>query len=389
MKNYFTIIASFIIMLCLGSLYAWSVIANELVKDYGFTIGQAQLIFGVLIAVFPLTMVFVGQLDQKLPHKYLGMISGILFLSGYLLAGLSQGNVILILLGIGLLGGMATGFGYWVALNASVRWFPEKKGLVTGIATAGFGLGAMVMSLVIEYLLNQDFLIFDILKLFALSYGSIVIGMSFLIYQNPITIDAKYDQLKMSMVIRTRLFQKLFFGLSLGTFAGLLIIGSLKLIGSELGVSLEVLILSVSLFAIANFSGRLVWGFVSDYIGASLSIFLALLVQGVFIFLLNVMDHSDFSFLVVVVLIGFGFGGNFVLFAKETAHVYGIQNLGLIYPFVFLGKTVAGITGPLAGGFLYGVSSSFYYPILFAGAISLLGSLLFLHHFLTSRKLSG
>ncbi|MGY6521279.1 MAG: MFS transporter [Mongoliitalea sp.] len=389
MKNYFTIVASFVIMLCLGSLYAWSVIANELVKDYGFSIGQAQLIFGVLIAVFPLTMVFVGQLDQKLPHKYFGVISGILFLFGYMLAGLSQGNFFLILIGIGLLGGMATGFGYWVALNASVRWFPEKKGLVTGIATAGFGLGAMVMSLVIEYLLNQDFLIFDILKLFALSYGSIVIGMSFLIYQNPIKVDAKSDQLKVSMVIRTSLFQKLFFGLSLGTFAGLLIIGSLKLIGSELGVSLQVLILSVSLFAVANFSGRLIWGFVSDYIGASLSIFLALLVQGVSIFLLSFIDHNDFSFLVVVVLIGFGFGGNFVLFAKETAHVYGIQNLGLIYPFVFLGKTVAGITGPLAGGFLYELSSSFYYPILLASVISIMGSLLFLHHFLTSRKLSG
>ncbi|UJP64837.1 MFS transporter [Mongoliitalea daihaiensis] len=389
MKNYFTIIASFVIMLCLGSLYAWSVIANELVKDYGFTIGQAQLIFGVLIAVFPLTMVFVGQLDQKLSHKYLGVLSGVLFLFGYLTGGLSQGNFFLVLIGIGFFGGMATGFGYWVALNASVRWFPEKKGLVTGIATAGFGLGAMVMSLVIEYLLNQGFLIFDILILFALSYGSIVIGMSFLIYQNPIKTDAQMEQLKVAMVIRTRLFQKLFFGLSLGTFAGLLIIGSLKLIGSEQGVSLQVLVLSVSLFAIANFLGRLVWGFVSDYIGASLSIFLALLVQGISIFFLNFMEHSDFSFLIVVLLIGFGFGGNFVLFAKETAHVYGIQNLGLIYPFVFLGKTLAGISGPLVGGFLYDLSASFYYPIMFASAISVIGSLLFLHHYLTSRRLSG
>ena len=384
MKKYFTIIASFFIMLCLGSLYAWSVIANELVQDYGFSVGQAQLIFGMLIAVFPLTMVFVGQVEQKISHKYLGVISGILFLSGYLIAGLSNGDFFLILLGIGVFGGLSTGFGYWVSLNASVRWFPEKKGLVTGLATAGFGLGAMVMSLIIEELLSNGFLLFDIIKLFALGYGAIVIGLSFLIYQIPIQIDANKPKLKIKKLAKTGIFQKLFLGLFLGTFAGLLIIGSLKIIGSEIGISVPMLVLSVSLFAIANFTGRVVWGYISDYIGASLSIFFALLLQGGSIFLLNIVE-GDISFLVVVLLIGFGFGGNFVLFAKETAQVYGVQNLGLVYPYIFLGKAVSGITGPFAGGFLYELSSSFFYLIILTGFISILGSLLFLHHYLKTR----
>lgn len=65
MKKYLTVVASFIIMLCLGSVYAWSIIASELINQYNFSASQAQIIFGSIIAVFPLTMIFVGQLGKK------------------------------------------------------------------------------------------------------------------------------------------------------------------------------------------------------------------------------------------------------------------------------------------------------------------------------------
>lgn len=112
MKKYLTVFASFLIMLCIGSVYAWSIIASELIENYGFSASQSQIIFGALIAIFPVTMIFVGRLGERLRARYIGYISGLLFFAGYLLASFSLGNFVLVFLGIGILVGIATGFGW-------------------------------------------------------------------------------------------------------------------------------------------------------------------------------------------------------------------------------------------------------------------------------------
>ncbi|NHB69093.1 MFS transporter [Perlabentimonas gracilis] len=386
MNKYLTVSASFVIMLSIGSVYAWSIIASELIKSYGFSASQSQGIFGTLIAIFPITMIFVGQLGRKINHRFLGYISGLLFFSGYYLAGHSQGNFMLILLGIGVLGGIATGFGYWVALTLPVQWFPQKKGLVTGIAAAGFGLGAVFMSTVSEKIIGHGHSVLQLLKIIGISYGLLIFLLSSLTYQAKSSSSNNLKAVKISHFINTSIFRKLFLGIFLGTFAGLLIIGSLGIIGNQYNITNHSLVLGVGLFAVANFVGRLTWGFLSDYLGASLSIFLALVFQSVSILMLNLLTLSDVSYLTISFLIGFGFGGNFVLFAKETAQVFGLQNLGIIYPYIFLGYAIAGIAGPLSGGFLYDFLGSFSLAIVLASLMSLLGSLLFLNQFITSRK---
>lgn len=386
MNKYLTIGASFVIMLCTGSVYAWSIIASELIDIYGFSAFQSQVIFGSLIAIFPVTMIFTGQLGKRIRHRYFGYISGVLFFAGYFLAGLSEGSFILILAGIGILGGIATGFGYWVSLTSPVQWFPEKKGLVAGIAAAGFGLGAVVMSELAEILMNRGYTILQLLKIIGISYGLVILVFSNLIYQTDIKTDTKEEVVKPSRFIRTKIFQKLFLGIFLGTFAGLLVIGSLGIIGGQYDITEHILVMGVALFAVSNFLGRLSWGYLSDHWGSGISIFLALLFQAMAILSLNVLTLTEVSYLVISFLIGFGFGGNFVLFARETAHVFGVKELGIIYPWVFIGYAIAGIAGPLSGGFLYDFSGSFFYAIILAGFMSLAGSLLFLHHFIITRK---
>lgn len=386
LKKYLTVIASFIIMLCIGSVYAWSIIASELIENHNFSASQTQLIFGTLIATFPVAMIFVGQLGKKTRHRFFGYIAGILFFSGYLLAGLSQGNFFFVFLGIGILGGIATGFGYWVSLTLPVQWFPGKKGLITGIAAAGFGLGAVIMSEISEMLLNNGRDVLYLLRFFGLLYGSVIIIVSFFLDQIKDESASGEQPVQVSQFIKTKHFKQLFLGIFMGTFAGLLIIGSLRIIGGQYDISTHILVMGVAFFAIANFLGRLFWGFFSDHFAGSFSIFLALLLQSMSIFLLNIFTLSDVSYLIAASLIGFGFGGNFVLFAKETAQVYGVKNLGIVYPYVFIGYAIAGLAGPVSGGALYDLSNSFFHAIVLAGFMSLLGSLLFLNQFLTSRK---
>lgn len=386
MKKYLTVIASFVIMLCLGSVYAWSIIASELIENYGFSGTQSQVIFGSLIAIFPITMIFAGQFGRKVRHRYFGYISGFLFFLGYFIAGSSQANFFSLHFGIGILGGVATGFGYWVSLTLPVQWFPDKKGLITGIASAGFGIGALFMSEISEIFLRKGYNVLQLLKIFGVAYGLMILTFSNFLYQARNETNDNEEHYKVSQFINTKLFRKLFLGIFLGTFAGLLIVGSLKIIGSQFKISNHILVLGVALFAITNFLGRLTWGGISDLVGAGISIFIALLFQSVSILLLNFYHLNDISYLVITSLIGFGFGGNFVLFAKETAQVYGVKKLGIFYPYVFIGYAIAGILGPISGGLLYDFSGSFFYGIVLASFMSFLGSLLFFKHIITSKK---
>ncbi len=387
MKKYITVLAAFIIMLCIGSIYAWSIIAAELIQNFGFSGSESQIIFGMIIAVFPLAMIFVGQLGKKFNHRYLSYTSGVLFFSGYLLAGYSGGNFWIIFLGIGLMSGIATAFGYWVSLTSPVQWFPDKKGLITGIAAAGFGLGAVFMSEIAEHILNRGYDVLELLRIIGVSYGLIIIVLANFIFQNPAATNDSNAKLEVSEFINTDIFRKLCWGIFLGTFAGLLIIGSLKIIGQLQDVSAQILINGVAVFAFANFAGRLAWGFISDYIGASLTIFFALLVQALAIISLNLFELSDISYLVLSFCIGFGFGGNFVLFAREVAQRFGLNNLGLVYPYVFIGYAIAGIAGPFSGGLIFDLTNSFNYAITLASIMSLAGSILFLRqHILYKEK---
>ncbi len=384
MKKYLTTIASFIIMLCLGGVYAWSITAVELIEKYGFSNTQTQLIFGTVIAVFPVTMIFAGRLARRMKPRLLGYISALLFALGYTMAGFSNGNFYIVFLGAGILTGIGTGFGYLVSLTVPVKWFPERKGLITGIAAAGFGLGAIALSPIIELILETGRDIFNVFAIVGVLYGVVIFLLSNIIFQPELKAEAQ--KIENTRFLSSKIFRRLFGGIFLGTFSGLLIIGSLKIIGGQNNITNHILILGVSFFAGSNFAGRLFWGFLSDYVAAGITIFMALIIQAIAIFLMGYLDLNDVTYILLSMLIGFGFGGNFVLFAKETARVYGLNNLGIVYPYVFVGYAIAGIAGPLSGGMLLDYFGHYRNAVLLASIISFSGGLLFLYHHIESIK---
>lgn len=384
MKKYLTVIAAFIIMSALGGVYAWSLIATELIESFDFSSSQTQLVFGMLIAVYPVTMIFAGRLEKRINARILAIFSALFFASGYLLAGFSGGHFALILVGIGVLGGIGTGLGYLVSLTIPVRWFPERKGLITGIASAGFGLGAILMSSLADGLFQAGK---NILELFV--FIGAVYGVLILIFANFVKSPKRQpdgNEKKQLNLVKSSFFRRLFIGIFLGTFAGLMVIGSLKLIGIQHNLPAHVFVLGVSLFSLANFVGRLVWGYVSDIINASLCVFMSLSLQAVAILLLGILDLHTGMYLSLAVLAGFGFGGNFVLFAKETSQHFGVEKLGLIYPYVFIGYAIAGIAGPMTGGLLFDTFGSFLYANSIAAALSFVGALIFLFKAMSDRQ---
>ncbi len=131
------------------------------------------------------------------------------------------------------------------------------------------------------------------------------------------------------------------------------------------------LVLGVVLFSIGNFAGRLSWGWLSDFIKNSILIPSALTLMGVSALLLGYLKIASETYLMLAFIAGFSFGANFVLFAKETIHAFGLKNYNKTYPFVFLGYGIAGIVGPTFGGWLYDLFGNFVSSLLFSFALCL------------------
>ncbi|HMA62058.1 MAG TPA: MFS transporter, partial [bacterium] len=155
MKNkWVNLIAGIIIQTILGGIYAWSIFVPHLINNYGLSKGQCGTIFGVSIAVFTLAMTLAGRILSRRGPRFTASIGAVLFLVGYLIASFSGGSFIILLVGIGLFAGSGIGFGYVCPLSVGMQWFPKHKGFITGVAVAGFGGGAIILSSVASHFLN-------------------------------------------------------------------------------------------------------------------------------------------------------------------------------------------------------------------------------------------
>ena len=135
--------AAFCMQLALGSVYAWSVLLDPLAGLHGATRGEVGLTFSVTLAVVGATAGFGGSLHNRHGPRAVATAAGLLYGSGVLLSGFASG-VPALYLAYGVLGGVGLGLGYIVPLAMLIRWFPDRRGCITGLAVAGFGLGALL-----------------------------------------------------------------------------------------------------------------------------------------------------------------------------------------------------------------------------------------------------
>lgn len=143
MNRWWVVLGAVLIQLCLGAIYAWSVFTPAL-KEAGWSKLDTQIVFAVGLASFALVMVFAGSRLQRWGPRVLALSGGLTLGAGYLLAGLGGADSFWgVCLGVGLIGGAGIGLGYVVPIAVGMRWFPEHKGMITGLAVAGFGFGAM------------------------------------------------------------------------------------------------------------------------------------------------------------------------------------------------------------------------------------------------------
>jgi len=400
MNRGLVVLGAILIQLALGAIYAWSVFTPSLTKA-GWTKEDTQWVFAIGLAAFALFMVFAGKKLNSWGPQKLAWIGGILLGLGYILAGTMGGTSFwALLISIGFLGGAGIGFAYVVPIAVGMRWFPDKKGMITGLAVAGFGFGAMLWVKLAD---NWGNLISSLglsgtFTTYGIAFSAMVIAGGLWMKFPPAgwapkgfsksgnSSAAKSSEVDYSsnQMLRSYQFYLIFLTFVFSAGAGLMSIGLMKLYPmqaltdagiSETAASAIAGTAMAVFFSLANGLGRILWGMISDKIGRKLSILLMTATQGVIVILFTYMAGSEYLLYLGATLISFNFGGNFALFPTITADTFGARNVGQNYPFVFLAYGVGGIAGPILGGKM-GDLGNFPLAFTISGIAVLLGTLL-------------
>jgi len=374
-NRWFVVLGAVLIQLSLGAIYAWSVFTPAL-QDEGWSRLDTQIVFAVGLASFALVMTVAGRLLERIGPRKLAAAGGLTLGSGYALAGLlGATDFWTVCFGVGLIGGAGIGLGYVVPIAVGMRWFPDKKGMITGLSVAGFGFGAMGWvkiagawgHLIEKTGLSGTFLIYGA------AFASLILLGSFWMRMPPkgwapanapakVQATAKGRQnYTVIEMLRTPQFYIVFMIFAVSAGAGLMSIGLMKLYPMEALEASGYSALEASaiagtamavFFSLANGLGRIVWGSLSDRIGRRRSVLILTGSQALFLFAFTSMAGNQYLLYLGAALIGFNFGGNFALFPTLTADIFGTERVGQNYPFIFLSYGVGGIAGPILGGML-------------------------------------
>ena len=372
MNRWFVVVGALLIQLCLGAIYAWSAFTGALTAPlekgglFGFSATQSQVIFSVGLATFAVVMVLAGRWQAKVGPRLVAMLGGILVGAGYIGASFFGATFAGQLFWIGIVAGAGIGLAYVCPIAVGIRWFPERKGMITGIAVAGFGFGATIWvklagnwgNLIATQGVLGTYRIYGLVFLVAILIGSV-----WMVYPleetSPARAAAPATGMLPAEMLRTPQFYLIWITFIVSAMAGLMVIGVIKLFGMDALTAHGVAAAEASVitgtamgvfYAIFNGLGRIVWGSLSDPLGRKRSIVLMCAIQGVMMLAFFYLGSSEVLLYLGAALIGFNFGGNFALFPAITADLFGSATVGRNYGWVFTAYGVGGIFGPIMAG---------------------------------------
>ncbi len=389
------VVGAVLIQLCLGAIYAWSVFTPGL-KDAGWSNAQTQVAFSTGLAMFAIVMVLAGRKLADWGPQRLALAGGITLGIGYLLAGITGGTSFWgVWLGVGFIGGTGIGLAYVVPIAVGMRWFPDRKGMISGVAVAGFGFGATGWikiagswgNLIDNIGLDGTFIAYGIAFAVLVVIGSMWMKMppeGWLPdgFVPPKPGVAGGDEFTPREMLRTPQFHLISLTFLVSAGAGLMAIGLMKLYPPEALVDNGFTIDNADaiagtamavFFALANGAGRIAWGVIGDKLGRKRSIITMTVTQGLFLLLFTSMAGNEYTLYIFATLIGFNFGGNFALFPALTADEFGTISVGTNYPWVFLSYGAGGIIFPILGGWL-GDLERFPLAFTITGVLCLVGA---------------
>ncbi len=363
-NRWLVVIGALIIQMCLGAVYAWSLFNQPLAEKFGWAIKDIVVTFSITIAVFAVTTIFAGKIQDKIGPRWVATAGGILLGIGLVLASRAT-SLMQIYVFYGIIGGMGIGAAYVCPLATCLKWFPDMRGLISGIAVAGFGAGALVFKPVILKFIavagvSETFLYLGIIFAVAVVIGAQLMhvppaGWKPAGWTPPVTSSGSAAVVNFTTkeMLKTSHFYVIWIIYLFGTMAGLMVIGLAKDIGTGLvKLTPADAANAVVIVAVSNAVGRIVWGSLSDKIGRVNSLLCIYILSMLAMGYMGALEMNYMTFLASCSVVGFCFGGFLTLFPSVTADYYGTANVGINYGIIFCAYGLAAIVGPKIGAVL-------------------------------------
>jgi MFS transporter, OFA family, oxalate/formate antiporter len=388
-NRWLMVAAALVLQLCLGVLYAWSVFRAPLMKQFGWTVKEAGYPLMASFFFFAVGMIVAGRWQDKAGPKKVAIFGGILLAAGCFLAGAIGQTVGGMVFAYGVLGGLGVGFAYVTPIATCIKWFPDMRGTITGLAVFGFGAGTLVFGplinkLIVSIGLSQTFFAVGAIMLVCVCGAGSMFKVPPAGYKpagwnppapaagSPTKLDWTPNE-----IIGNAQFYVLWLIYLFGAGAGLMIIGQAVPIGLEVAkLDRAVAAAGLGTMALLNGLGRLVHGSISDKIGRKNTVILCF-AEYLVAFLLLLPNADTFTkWLVGICIVGFSYGGYLAVMPSITADYFGTKSLGANYGYLFTAWGIAGVCGPFMIDAVKTATGSFTNAMYYTSAACVAGIVL-------------
>lgn len=388
-NRWLLVAAALLLQFSIGAVYAWSVFSKALTDAAPFHLSSVEsaLPFEVTIGMIFIGSYIGGRIQDRRGPRTVALVGGVIYALGVLLAGFvaDRDQLWLLILGYGVISGFGLGFAYIVPIAMLQKWFPDKRGLITGLAVGGFGFGAVLTSPVANWLIskNPDVPTKAFLPLGIAYLIMSLIGASF--FRNPPegysvpgyepaqagTPGSAGHDYTQGEALRTPQWYLLTAILTLNVAAGISLISKAAASATDIaGYSTAGAATVVGILAVFNGAGRIVWAAASDLLGRMKSFAAMLGLSGVCLLLIPHIGNQALFF-VLAAIVYLCYGGGFGTMPATAGDYFGVRNAGAIYGLMLIGWSLGGIIGPLIAATLIGDNGAYTTAYTTMGVIAL------------------
>jgi OFA family oxalate/formate antiporter-like MFS transporter len=385
--------AGIVMQIALGAVYAWSVFRVPLAEAYGSgtSVSAVNTTFSIAILSLGFAAFFGGLWMGRSGPRIVALTSGILYGLGIFLASFAGPSLFILYLTYGLMAGIGIGLGYIVPLATLIKWFPDKRGFITGLAVAGFGAGAVLTAPIAKQLV-LSIGVFPTFAILGVIYLVMVVGAA-LFMKNPpegwspegwepestgADGDGATADFELGGALKSWQWYALWAMLFLNVSAGIAIIVEADPIAQEIGgLSAATASTLVILISIGNGVGRFLWAWLSDAIGRKWVFFVMYLLQAVLFLLLPILGPTSFFLLAALCFIIVScYGGGFGTMPAFNADYFGPTNVGKIYGLMITAWGFGGVLGPILISYIIDSTGSYTTAFYIIAGMLLVSSIL-------------
>ena len=378
-NKWLIVLAAIGIHISIGSVYAWSVLTKPIMQAMGFSLKEVTWTFSLAILFLGTSAGFLGTYVEKYGPRRSGLLSMCFFVSGLLgtAYALTQQSLLLLYLFYGVIGGIGLGTGYITPVSTLVKWFPNNRGLATGLAIMGFGFASLVAGPLMQILIAKFGLVQNFVIL-ACIYA-VVMTASALYLEPPkkMVVESKGEfkaklpeqgQFTVQQAMHTWQFYALWwiFFTNITCGIGLLAVAS-PMAQEVIGMSPIAAASMVGIIGLLNGGGRIVWSTISDYLGRANTYIIFFIIEIAAFYLLGGVTDS-FMFQLLVFIIITCYGGGFSCMPAYLSDLFGTKQLSAIHGRILTAWGLAGIAGPLLLSVIYENTHSYSVTLYFFSA---------------------